>query len=352
MFKFSKGVGSYVVDRRYDGVGRIRRASGTKDAKTFKSILEMLTTLSQTGRRTILCEIRDGIITPLEAYSYYLEGKLDHLPSAATLKNLDPTFYEWVKTHDVVESTRRNYAAAVKRLIDEVGNPSIHQLPKYLTEYRKHCLTGDKARTFNYTRTALLAFLRDRFGRNSTQWNAVSNVRTLKEKSKRQAPQLSVPEFMSLISKLSEPHAAIAKALAFTGMNDKELRGKWEVKQDRIKIFGTKAKGRVREVPLIGPIEKPTRSNVAFRRALRKVRSDLSPYSFRRSFAHWMDMAGIPRARRRLYMGHGTKDVTDLYERHDVDAYLIEDAKAIKDYMMKATLKDSGVKVIQKGSRL
>ena len=45
-------------------------------------------------------------------------------------------------------------------------------------------------------------------------------------------------------------------------------------------------------------------------------------YDLRRTVAHWLEEAGIPRARRKLYMGHRSGDVTDLYERHQVETYL------------------------------
>lgn len=46
-----------------------------------------------------------------------------------------------------------------------------------------------------------------------------------------------------------------------------------------------------------------------------------------------MEEAGIPRTRRRLYMGHGAKDVTDLYERHDVMAFLLEDRDRLAKFL-------------------
>ena len=37
--------------------------------------------------------------------------------------------------------------------------------------------------------------------------------------------------------------------------------------------------------------------------------------------------------RRRLYMGHGAKDVTDLYEHTQVAAYLEEDAGLLRRFL-------------------
>jgi hypothetical protein len=46
-----------------------------------------------------------------------------------------------------------------------------------------------------------------------------------------------------------------------------------------------------------------------------------------------MEAAGIPRTRRQLYLGHGAKDMTDLYERHEVDAFLLSDGAKLRDWI-------------------
>jgi hypothetical protein len=34
-----------------------------------------------------------------------------------------------------------------------------------------------------------------------------------------------------------------------------------------------------------------------------------------------------------MYMGHGAKDVTDLYEEHEVTAFLVEDATKLREFL-------------------
>jgi hypothetical protein len=46
-----------------------------------------------------------------------------------------------------------------------------------------------------------------------------------------------------------------------------------------------------------------------------------------------MAEAGIERARRISYMGHGSVDMTDLYERHEVEAHLRRDAEKLRRYL-------------------
>jgi integrase len=55
-------------------------------------------------------------------------------------------------------------------------------------------------------------------------------------------------------------------------------------------------------------------------------------YDLRRSFAVWMEDAGIPRSRRKHYLGHSAGDVTGLYERRELLAWFEEDAARLQTY--------------------
>ena len=61
----------------------------------------------------------------------------------------------------------------------------------------------------------------------------------------------------------------------------------------------------------------------------------VTPYDGRRTYANWLEGAGVPRTRRKLYLGHGQTDVTDLYEWHDVRAFLEEDTAKLSQYITK-----------------
>lgn len=325
--------GTFVIDRRFKGIGRIRRASGTTSKETLQQIVSMLKEFYETGKHAVLREIQRGTVTPIEVFGYWREGKLDHIPSAATLKPILPTITDWILSHNVTDITKRNYTFSIKRFADIAGNVQIQDLPEAVEVYRQHCMDAGKHRSFNFARTPILAYLRATFGRSHHLYQAVSGIRTLTEKTKRQAPQLSVAEAVELMRALPPVHSEIARAMLLTGMGWTEVLNEWWIESDRVVIKGTKAKGRDRFVPLIDPdLKRPERGTKAFRTQLKKVRPDVSPYSFRRTFAHWLEMAGVPRARRRMYLGHSGKDVTDLYERHDVARFLQTDAKLFKDW--------------------
>jgi len=85
-------------------------------------------------------------------------------------------------------------------------------------------------------------------------------------------------------------------------------------------------------VPWVRPIAKPTRLYRAFHDALERVTDEVQPYDFRRSFAHAMEMSGVPRSRRRVYFGHYPGSPLDLYERHQWAAFWTEDAEKLRAY--------------------
>ncbi len=70
----------------------------------------------------------------------------------------------------------------------------------------------------------------------------------------------------------------------------------------------------------------------------------MAPKLARKTFDRWMHDAGIPRVRRKRYLGHGKRDVTDDYEWYEVVAYLREDAGK-----MRALLPQQGMRVVPGG---
>lgn len=329
--------GSFIIKKSFKRIGEIRRASGSKDEKTFIEIQRMMQKLYDTGKHSILEEIRDGVVSGLEVYRYHLEGRLDHLPSAATLRPVLPTVTDWIDTHSVTPYTRQNYKNQVKRFcaVTDDANLSIQDVPAALKRYKLHCSKKGIERTFNACRVALLAYFNRNFGRSHILYQQVSDIRMLKLTPKKKSPHLSVSEFHDLTRKLPEPYANIVRAMVTTGMHFKEIAGEWWTEKDRIVIKGTKAVGRDRVVPLIQPIHHPTRAEGALRRQLKKVRKDLTPNVFRKTYVHWLELAGVPRSRRRMYMGHtGVRDTTDIYESHQVDSFLREDTEVIRKWII------------------
>lgn len=77
---------------------------------------------------------------------------------------------------------------------------------------------------------------------------------------------------------------------------------------------------------------KPATKRLAFYRALRAASgATVSPYDLRLTYAQWMDLARIPQFRQSYYLGHGPKNLDQLYQRmRACSEYLREDAAALE----------------------
>jgi len=329
------GRGTLRVDRRFKGIGRIAKASGTNDPKAYAGILTMLGQLHSQGRFRVLEEIRDGVVSPLEVYTKWTAGELDHLQSAATLRLVDPVVVDWIAASELKAVTKKNYLSEVQRFVARVGNVRIQDIPEGLERYRVLCRSRGIEPTFNKARKALLSYASKMLpGKKADPLrNRIAGVPVLKETSKPKARQFSVKEMADILKRLPKPHRDIARTMLFTGMGWTELIGEWEALHDRVTIRGTKTKGRVRVIPRFEEkLTRPERGKDSFKTALKKAEATCTPLSFRRTFALWMSEAGISRIRRKSYLGHGDSDMTDRYERGEVDRFLREDAFALSAY--------------------
>jgi integrase len=300
---------SFVLDRQFKGVGRIKRASGTDSKELFALLDAMLTTLYKAGRLDVLRAIHAGQLHTLEVWSRYRLGELDRLPSVDTMKPLRSEMERWVDEADTGQwnrQSRRYGVRAVLRLAKK--SATIQDLPDLLRAYSR---VAGGATMFNRARAAVQAFLRDTLG-------------------KSQSPE----QLVALTQRLTPAYASIAWAMALTGMGPAELWGEWTQHQNHIYVRGMKRAGRKREIPLVHPIARPTRQYRAFRDALVEASDgEVQPYDLRRTYARWMDSSGISRIRRKIYLGHSVGDVTDLYERHEIEQFWIEDAERVRAYL-------------------
>lgn len=343
------GRGTFVLDRVFPGIGRLKVASGTTSVQTFKRLNAMLDQLKAAGRLDIIQAIADRTVTPLEVWDAFRVSDLDRLPSADTIRLLWPTVRDGESQDGTgaLEKWRATFHASVKHKasikvsFDQLrklsrADATVGDLPALLKRYRLACEKAETPRSFNLARSHAQAFLRDSLGRSHRLYRKVADTKPLPVDREDGRP-MSVAELDALVSVLPPAHAAIAHDMAMTGMGPGEFWGRWESAPDRVTIHGTKRKGRKRAIPLLAAIGRPGATYRAFAQALGKVLDGrYSPYDLRRTFSHLMEEAGILRTRRKLYMGHGAADVTDLYERHEVDAYLARDGETLRAYLTKA----------------
>lgn len=332
------------IDRRFKGVGRIKKASGTVDPKVRRNYNRMLDALNDDGKHIgILRAIRDGSITFAEAYYAYRHHALDSLVTGKLAKPLAPAWKKWTEGHTADYSAKHIVSLGQSlKYLTKAGAVRIADLPEALRDLRD-TMGSTHPRSFNVTRAAVLAFIRSTFTRAHPLWLECSAIEVRKVTPKRKGVHLTPDQARNFFPNPdTDPVDAIAWSQMTTGMHEVELWGEWHLKPDRVWIAGAakkRGKRRTREVPLVMRPVVPTMHERTFSDKLReRTNRKIEPYDLRRTYAHWMDEARIPRTRRQLYMGHGPRDTTDLYERHEVAAFLADDAQKLREYIGSPTI--------------
>jgi hypothetical protein len=339
-----------MIDRRFRGVGRIKKATGTKVPAVKRKIERMLEALYQDGRLDLLRLIRDGKLTLLEVHDAYQRRALSALPTGETVAPLVETFRAWIDGLRVPVDASRHHVATMGTTLRKLEalkpNALLSELPALLESLRDS-LGKPHPRSFNLARSHVMAFVRSTLKRSHPLWLAVAAVEPRKVPKTVVRHPLNPIEMRNWFpSPATDPLDAIAWTMATTGMHAKELWGRWTVKADRVEISGTKREARNRSVPLVMlPVVPKWKIARTFENAFRKRTSAFTPYDLRRTYANWLESAGVPRTRRRLYMGHGAADVTDLYEQHEVAAFLVEDAAKLRTLLGIPTSIDAHLKV-------
>lgn len=316
------------IDRRYKGVGRIKKASGTTDRKTLRRILGAFDGLEARGRIDILVAVRNGHLSPLQVYDAVRRDGVDSLPTSETLRALESTWEQWIEVYPCSESHRQDLRYTMAAVIRCArSGASLEALPSALAAYRDEALLSRTPRQFNKARANAQAFVRRTLGRSHRLWWAVTGIDRLPE-VRAIGTALLPDELAERIAPLPEHIRRMAWSLDSTGMGRTEYWDRvWQVDGEMITIAGTKREGRHRVVPLFLDLHAPAVEYPAFRRHLLKV--GLKSYDLRRSYARTLEAARVPLSRIRAYMGHGARTVTELYPRHSVLPYLSEDRQAV-----------------------
>jgi len=333
----------FVIDRRFGGVGRIRLPSGTTDEKTFRRIDAMCVELYNRGRIDLLRAIkqfgssrgRSGL-APMVVFAAFCNEGLSALPSPEGLAPLVQSMLDFIDSHDCSIVHKQTMRSCVRH-IARVGNSHspISDLPEIVGQLRIGM--RDKPAMFNRLRATALAFTRARFKKHHPLWNDIAGVDPLAIKNRRPHYPKSPDELKTITARMDPAYSEMAWSMASTGMGPKEyIEGKWEIQGDRVAIHGTKREGRERFVPLIKgvPLVRPTGNLKAFRLALGSADfGRMGVYDLRRSYATWLEACGVPRTRMRMYMGHGARDVTDVYLWQEVKQFIADDSLRLSRYV-------------------
>lgn len=346
-----EGWGTLMIDRRWRGVGRVRVPSGTKDEEE-KGRMEAFLTTCYPGRLDLLIGLTGGrkrrLYTFPELWTAFHTMGLDKLPTAETIQAFAAAARKWCATLPDGEHKRKT-GLTINRLATLEAEARVYDLPRLLRRDRDQ--SADRAVAFNRERSHMSAFARDLLATDHPLYKAVRAVRPLKpaKKARRTVGRPLEPvELEVVVAALGGAYGEAGRSMADTGMGPKELwENGFEVLPDRVHILGEKREGRDRFVPKIGPVPKPRVTRSAFEQRLKRVMKNdrkrkepllprVTPYTFRRTHSHWMEMAGIPRTYRRMYRGHGPADVGDRYEEAEITAFLAQHAEQLMAYLGRA----------------
>lgn len=320
------------LDRIFDGVGRLKKASGTTDPKVRRKMDAMLTDLYGDGRLDILRAIKSGALAPMQVFAAYRAKALDTLPLGLGAQPLHTTYEAWrVRATKNAKSLASRKQSGVYLTTFGSTSSRVADLPEILLAARESMETDAHAVTFNRLKSAASAFVRDTMGKGSALYREILGVPRIKETTTVVRRPMTPGQLRD--TKLDADAKLAAWAMFTTGMGPGEYWGDWQRTPHYVQINGTKRAGRVRRVPSMGETFRPRLSRQAFEDRLVAAGAPFKPYDLRRSYANLLEAAGIPRTRRRLYLGHGAADVTDRYEEHEVLRFLADDGALLRAYL-------------------
>lgn len=321
--------GTLVIKLRIPGCDPIRRLSGTHDRKMRVKLVRMLKTLHEQGRDDLVNAVAKGTLKPLQLYNKWKFSRLEDLPHADELPRFADVWPAWLAGFEVSDFHLASCEGYCRRLAATMDpDATLTALPDAVKNYRN--AYRHAPRSFNHARTTVMALLRDTLGRRHRLWLDVADIPTLKVRPTRAKHPLQPDALRELVRKLGEPYGPMAWTMATTGMGWLEYSGTWEREGVGLRIHGTKTAGRDRLIPLVSLLHPCEGTIYAFRWHLTKHGNGVTPYDLRRTFTSLMVDAGVPRPRRKLYLGHEPEDITALYEQQEVVEYLTKDAERMR----------------------
>lgn len=319
--------GSYEIDRIFPGIGRVRLRTGTSDRRRAQQYETMLEVLPLQVVRLIAAKR-----IPLRvAYDAWVAGRVNELPTAQTLLALADELALWLDKPALPvgpseAASRHRTAEYLLGLGPEAG---VGELPKLLAELRT--VMEDRGAAFNRSQAVVLAFVRDRFGDQATLRDQVAAVLPLPEPEIGDRHPCTVDEARAIAAALGAKWGPCWWTMCITGMGPKEywING-FTVTTDGVEVHGTKdttrrgTTARARVVPLLGVLAPPVGTPSGFTQALERADLGVEPYDARRSFARWLDDAGLAGYIQDALMGHGPKSMRELYKWGEIRKMLGE----------------------------
>jgi hypothetical protein len=310
--------GTYEIDRVLPTVGRLRIRTGTHDKQLATRYEAMLDALPLDAVKLI----RDRKLTLRQAYDAWSTGRAHTLPSLQAARPLRETMERWAESPPMpVSGSTYDQRIRTLEMFDRLAQ--INDVADLLRGLR--VTLGTRGATFNRTRAAVMAFVRDDLGRHHPIYAAVAAVEPLPEPQMHDRHPCTVQEAKDIRDRLGAKWGPVWWALCCHGMGPREywVDG-WTVNGLTLEIHGHKRAARERVVPLVVVPPAPVGRPAGFAEALERAELGVTPYDARRSYARWLDELRLPNYQHDALMGHGPKDMRSLYSSGDITAWLAD----------------------------
>ncbi len=279
----------------------------------------MCRTLADAGRLDVLEQLRDGTLRLLDCWRHYRGGDWSRIPTPEHARPLAEAFAAWRQTVPG-DRHRQDLGVAQRQILAAARTgATVADLPAAVSALRTRYDAKGAGRQFNKLRDAASAFLKQTLTRRHPLYQAVRAVEPLQVIRRYPKHPQAPASARTIADVLGGEPGRIWWLLCCTGMGpDEYFSLKWAVEDDLLHVKGTKRRGRDRLMPLLVEIEPPLLTVWGFRSALKRSGLGVKPYDARRSFANWLEQAGIWETHQQAYMGHGPRTITDLYRRHEL----------------------------------
>lgn len=354
------------LDRVIAFTGRVAISSGTPDPKVKKRIEDAISgaeALARDGSSQALealAELRDLDVAPLVFMERWEHGTLLrkagrrlHVPLIAALES-------WAEKHECAESTRADIRTAIRHIMKAKGvrkDTPASELPSIVRGLRDPMRATPVA--FHRLRAYMLSYANIEHGARSEIYLGVEEVRRYrkvegKRPRKLMRRPLTVAELDAVCAAFTDhvykrgnsktPGVISAKdlsdmawTLAMTGMRPQEYWRRdgatWLPRIDHVWVDGTKTAAAKRPTfpfltaePACGEQFFRSRFAAATEKVLREA---LDAYSLRRTFSAFCEEASVVPSRRESYMGHGPKNVDELYLKTNVTPFARRDFEKV-----------------------
>jgi len=355
------GRGRIPIDVTYKGVGRIRVSSGTTDDQTYLEIRQMLDDLYNVGNLSTLKAIQSKSVQPLIVLNQTKNKGIKTTVTANLDRPILQTIYNWIESTSTLKaSTKKSYSGQISSFASVVSSTDTFAvLVDRLKSFRRLKQREHFHETFNKTKAVIMSCVYEEYGRTSQLYFEVSGIDNLKRTKQKTQYGLEVTDVVQLTTDAPEIVYDMVWSMCCTGMRPYEYMERegvtWGSESVKDPISGRMTlstyihkpnpghgnKGGSRHTlnPFPDELAKPRIQYRQFNRYIKTLQKtigrDISQTTFRHTFVHWCQLAGIPDTRIEVYQGYKHKGTLGIYKGYKEHAYMEEDNKALREYILK-----------------